>query len=329
MADNMEVIDLFGESKHIKKVISRECLSDNLYQLLNNLDLMNFIKCFTNEFKELIEYIKLQQGENTCQNLSLLFNPHRLSTKSKKSKKSVFEAIKDKNFVSGLSRAILFDNRYDKNKDYLFNSFRLGINGVQYINEFQPYIARNIYKKYHLDANSKILDPCAGWGGRMIGASVVSNYYECFEPSTKTFEGLNRLSNFIQLINSDFKTVINKIPFEDSNLVDNSFDFALTSPPYYDTEIYSDEVTNSLNRYNTFDKWTDCFYLPLINKTMVALKTRKTFVINIGSRNYPLSRILISNFKDKYEIKKLGNFLSGNGGLSKQGEGEMFYSIVK
>ena len=62
---------------------------------------------------------------------------------------------------------------------------------------------------------------------------------------------------------------------------------------------------------------------------MSALKPGKTFILNIGSRQYPLSDILKSNFSEMYEIKKLGNKLSGASGLGKTGEGETFYAITK
>ena len=54
----------------------------------------------------------------------------------------------------------------------------------------------------------------------MIGASVVSNSYTCFEPSTKTYAGLLRLLEFIQSFNSDFCADIHNVPFEDAEPVE-------------------------------------------------------------------------------------------------------------
>jgi tRNA G10 N-methylase Trm11 len=188
---------------------------------------------------------------------------------------------------------------------------------------------RDYCYQFHLNKESKILDPCAGWGGRMIGASVVCNNYTCFDPSTKTYNGLIKLYKWLKGFNDNFNADINKLPFEDSKLEKESFDFALTSPPYYNTEKYSDEETNSLNRYKTFDEWTNGFYIPLIKKTMRALKHNCTFVLNIGSRKYPLNQILINNFSSIYEISKLHGKLSASNGLGKKGEGETFYAIKK
>ena len=83
-----------------------------------------------------------------------------------------------------------------------------------------------------------------------------------------------------------------------------SFDFAITSPPYYDTEHYSEENTNSLNRYKDFDEWCKCFYIPLIRKTMFGLKDGSVFILNIGSRKYPLNQVLLDTFSRRYKITK-------------------------
>lgn len=323
----MKINNLFEDIIEVKEPLNRDILAKYLYQYLKDIELYDFLFLITNKFNEILEYIELSNGGRACQKTSLLFNPHRLDTRTKESKFSLFEALKNESFVSGLSRALIF--KKGKVNELLYQALQLGINGIQYVNEFPPHIARNIYKEFGLEANSKILDPCAGWGGRMIGASIISNNYTCYEPSTKTVSGLLRLYDFIKSMNNDFVANIHNIPFEDSCLEEDWYDFALTSPPYYDTEIYSDEEINSLNAYKTFDQWCNYFYLPLINKTMKALKTDGKFMLNIGSRKYPLNKVLMDNFSTIYGIKKCGNYLSGSGGLGKEGEGEMFYLIIK
>ena len=88
-----------------------------------------------------------------------------------------------------------------------------------------------------------VFDPCIGWGGRMVGTTCLDNatYTGC-EPCTTTFQGLERIKNDLNLDSQ--VTLINK-PVEevlDNELIDMEFDCCLTSPPYYDLEIYSDEA---------------------------------------------------------------------------------------
>lgn len=321
-------VDLFGNDITKKESIDRYILENMLFKTMSELSLSDFVLMLTNKFNEIIEYAELSKGGKSCQKTSLLFNAHRLEVKTKTSNVSIFEALKTKSFISGLSRATLF--KKGKVNELLYQVLQLGINGVQYVNEFPPHIARDLYLEYKLTKHSKILDPCSGWGGRMLGASVVCDSYVGFEPSTKTHKGLIELFRFIKSMNNSFNAEIECIPFEDSNLQDNTFDFAFTSPPYFDTEEYSNEETNSLIKFNTFDKWCEGFYLPMIQKTMNALKKDSSFVLNIGSRIYPLNDVLISNFSKQYEITKGKDKLSGKSGLkSNDKEGETFYRIRK
>ena len=93
----------------------------------------------------------------------------------------------------------------------------IGTAGYQYVNEFRPYLARDIYKHYCND-NSRILNQCAGWGGRLIGiASCMFTNIEYWEtdPSTKTYKGLTELKKFLCL--GDNYKQFNK-PFEELEL---------------------------------------------------------------------------------------------------------------
>jgi len=329
MITKRKIKGLFFDVSH--QSISRDQLTELLWSVLKDATLEEFVSFITNRFYECIEYGKLMNGQDVGIRTSLLFNPHRLSTSSINSTKgiSIFEGLKDKRVVSGMARVALFKGI--ENRRGLLTYIEAGVQGVGFIQEFPPYLARDIYKFYGLDSTRKILDPCGGWGGRMIGASVVGSTYEAFEPSTQTYKGLLKLYDFIKGMNPEFSAKIWKLPFEDSRLKSNFYDFALTSPPYYDTEVYSDEETNSLNRYPSFEKWINGFFIPLVEKTMISLKQEGVFVINLGDRVYPLSDVLKENFQDKYRLKRVffGKY-SPSGGFGRDStKGEKFYEIRK
>ncbi len=309
-----------------KPKIDKENLAKLLYNSLKDISLEEFVGLLTNKYDLFVEYADLYNGERTCKMLSLLFNPHRLDTKTKGHPESVYGAVKKESFAKNIARTTLFLKKREKD-NFLYRALEVGSGGVALANEFPPHIARDLALKHNLNSSSKVLDPCAGWGGRLIGFSTIVNNYECFEPAAKTAEGLVKLTDFIKLFRPEFNAIIHCLPFEESILQEGSYDFALTSPPYYDTEEYSDEETNSLNRYKTFELWTEEFYLPLIRKTMTALKSGSYFILNIGNRKYPLNDILKNNFKQEFEIKKLTDMLSGHGGIRTVDGGEAFYSI--
>ena len=208
---------------------------------------------------------------------------------------------------------------------------QIGINGVQYVNEFPPHVSRDLCIKYKLTSESKVLDPCAGWGGRMLGCSTQINSYTAFEPSTKTYEGLKKQVEFIHRFRPEFSPTLHCMPYEDSEVLEDHYDFALTSPPYYDTELYSEEETNSCVRYKTYADWRDNFYYPMIMNTLTQIKIGSSFVLNIGSRKYPLNKSLreLVHGDHRFQINKMDSMLSCSTGLGKSGEGEAFYEIKK
>lgn len=321
--------NLFGGQRHTPPQVSRECVESVLRSCLGNISLEALVGLLTNTVEGSMEYLQLLQGKRTCQKTSLLFNPHRLMTRISGERYGILEAItSDGTFLNGLARALLFKN--GKVKETLYQCLQLGVNGTGYVNEFPPHLARDLCIRYGMSASSLVLDPCAGWGGRMLGASCVVNSYHGFEPATATADGLDDLADFIRLLRPDFAAKIECRPFEDAALEVGSYDFAITSPPYFDTELYAAEDTQSSVRYQTFEAWHVGFFRPLIHSTMAALKRGCVFILNIGSRRYPLRTLVAEESEGRYSVKDLGNLLSGASGLrSACNDGERFLELSR
>ena len=306
--------------------MNREILCNALINTIGKLSLDEFSRLFVNEVSAREDFYKLCNGVKAGNTISLLFNPHRLSTDNEKDDLSVYESLQDENKVSGLARLYLYNLEHGVNNAF-YATIQRGYQNIQYINEFPPYVARQLYQKYSKTGdNLKILDPCSGWGGRMIGAASLPNVeYYGFDPCTQTYNGLLKLGEWLKLFQPNFSYCVQKLPYEDVELNDGGFDIAVTSPPYYNTEHYSDEPTNSFNRYTTFEKWVDGFYKPLICKTVRALKDDGCFILNVGDRKYPLSDCAFNICNaEGFKIVRIDDMLSGNG----QGK-EKFYLISK
>lgn len=292
---------------------------------LKGMTLEEFSGLFINKTQAIEEFYKLCHGLDGCKTVSLLFNPHRLSTDTEKDDLSVFESLQCDDKLNGLARLYLYNLEHGVNNSF-YATIQRGYNNIQYVNEFPPIVARNIIKQYSSkQSDIYILDPCGGWGGRMIGcASLGDVHYTCCEPSTQTFNGLLKLGDWLKTLQPNFTFDVNCLPYEDFNTT-VKFDIALTSPPYYNTEHYSDEDTNSLNRYNTFDSWVDNFYAPLIVNTVKRLKDNGVFILNVGDRKYPLSEKAFEICKNNnLYCERIKDYLSGNG----KGK-EKFYCISK
>ena len=293
--------------------MNRETLFNILKYNIRDMSLDELVGQFITKTQAIEEFYLLCNDVSAGSKISLLFNPHRLTTDTEKDDLSVYESFQFDDKLSGLARLYLYNLEHNV-KNSFFQAIQRGYNNIQYVNEFPPIVARTIYKRY-CNKSFNILDPCAGWGGRMIGcASIPNATYTAFEPSTQTYNGLQKLGEWLTVMQPNFKYKVYHLPYEDKPYLDSKFDMALTSPPYYNTEHYSDEETNSLNRYNTFESWVDNFYTNLILTTLDLVKDDGVFILNVGSRKYPLEETLYKICADNnIYCEQITDYLSGHG----------------
>jgi len=320
---------LFPDLVETDTLPSREALGRVLYEYLSAMTLEEFVRSSINPVSAAIHYVRLCAGHGTGADISLLFTPHRLAAKTNTSSQSVWSAMHSPHWCSGLARAVLSEAaRNAPIGSLLYRTLRLNIDGVQYVNEFRPDIARSVCLRYGLTRDSSVLDPCAGWGGRLIGVSTVAGRYVGVDPSRLTCDGLSRLSAFLRPLSPRFTSRVDCVPFEDWHS-EELFDLAVTSPPYYDTEYYSDDPTDSARRYSTFEEWDAKFFRVLFENTLSHLTPDGVFICNVGDRQYPLSQCL------KHHCHALGATvtqtdvwkMSGRGGLRHASGGERFFEI--
>ena len=111
-----------------------------------------------------------------------------------------------------------------------------------------------------------VFDPCIGWGGRMIGTTCLGEdyHYTGCEPFTKTFQGLEKM---VKDMNLEEQVKLYNKPVEDvlEEIQGQKFDMCLTSPPYFDLEVYSHEDSQSIKKYETYEEWILQFLKPMID----------------------------------------------------------------
>ena len=173
------------------------------------------------------------------------------------------------------------EENIDKNK-FRENRFRQSLKiytGTQAVSNFRPTAAKMIYEKFGGDA---IWDMSCGWGGRLLGFLSSSRpKYIGTEPSSRTFEGLKKIKkDFFYLTKS---VELHKLGSEQFEPDANSLDLCFTSPPYFDTEKYSDEETQSFKKYPTKEEWVNGFLYKTIENCYNGLKGNKYMLINIAN----------------------------------------------
>ena len=202
------------------------------------------------------------------------------------------------------------------------------ISGCGYCNNFRPTAAKVIYDT-NLKSGSKVYDYAAGYGGRLLGAWAAETVdeYVAVDPNTETY---NNAIKFHTFLNNNFPNLksfkIFKMGSEDFGIKSNPeyknyFDMAFSSPQYFNTEIYSDEPTQSCHKFNNYERWVKGFFRPTIHNCIDVLKPDGIFAINIFVKLPNMKKLIqyICNEKDfkLYKVDKL--VLQVMPGLEKDG----------
>jgi len=189
--------------------------------------------------------------------------------------------------------------------------------GNQSVSNFRPSVAKWIYNTFA--DNGVIWDMSCGWGGRLLGfISSNAKKYIGTEPSTKTYEGLLQLNKELNFNNKEVE--IHKLGSEVFRPEKESLDLCFTSPPYFDTEKYSDEETQSYKKYPNETDWINGFLKQTISNCYFGLKPGKKMLINIANttkyKNIESETINVSEqigFKHIDTLYLILSSVSGNG----------------
>ena len=138
------------------------------------------------------------------------------------------------------------------------------------------------------------------------------------KPSTKTYEGLLKIKKDFEYLGKQID--IYKQGSETLRPESETLDLCFTSPPYFDTEKYSDEPTQSYKKFPTKDEWVNGFLKSTIENCYYGLKNNCYMLINIA--NTPKYKFIeeetvkISNqigFKQEPTVELILSSIAGKG----------------
>lgn len=208
--------------------------------------------------------------------LATSFHP-RMENVRCRGKKTPLEAFNDDHTL----REVLLDAI--RREDYLTPAKLRKLlhvhSGVQAASNSQPVAMRLLCERFEAQL---VLDPCAGWGGRLLGCLAAGVDYVGIDACVETVEGNNQLAAALKPYTSATTTVV-RARAEDA-LTDSSLDADLifTSPPYFDAEHYDDHPDQSFLRYPTLSKWRDGFLGPLVDHAFDRLTPGGHLVLNVS-----------------------------------------------
>jgi hypothetical protein len=155
--------------------------------------------------------------------------------------------------------------------------------GTQSVSNFRPTAAAAIYRKY-AGEDAVVWDMSCGYGGRLLGAMIARNVatYIGTDPAADTMHGLLEMATDFAIGSNTF-IELRMQGSEITFLEPESIDFAFTSPPYFDTEKYSNEYTQSYMKFDSVESWNEGFLRSTIRNAYVALKKDKYMVLNVAN----------------------------------------------
>ena len=199
----------------------------------------------------------------------------------KSGKASPRDFFKDDKRLLGYCRTVL---KYCTSPLEMFKmmSFR----GSSRCYNFRPATAKALYELYGKD-NCKVLDTSSGFGGRLLGFFTAKNTAEYVGIDPNTADSCNKFILYMSRYFTNKKAYVNKIGSEDFTIdkypqYENYFDISFTSPPYFNIEQYSDDITQSHVKFNTYDAWIYGFYRNTIYNSCNSLKLDGVFAVNIS-----------------------------------------------
>ena len=161
------------------------------------------------------------------------------------------------------------------------------VTGSQMVSNFRPVTASMIYKIF-CDKGDLVWDMSSGWGGRLLASFKANINYIGTDPSSKTVQSNNELKeDLIKWSKNKYKHIIHKLGSEEYRPEKNSLDFAFTSPPYFNTEKYSNEKSQSYMKFKSINSWKEKFLRKTIQNVHYGLKQNKFMGLNVANvRDY-------------------------------------------
>ena len=141
----------------------------------------------------------------------------------------------------------------------------------------KPSVAKFIYTKF---GATKVLDPTAGWGGRMLGAYACGIEYIGIDTNVElrpAYESM--MSELSQWTKGKAQMIWGDCMSVDFSKLD--YDFVFTSPPYHNKEAYE-----HMPPFESKRAFYCKFLIPMIEKCLLHIKNNGWVCININPEFY-------------------------------------------
>jgi predicted transcriptional regulator len=184
------------------------------------------------------------------------------------------------------------------------------------ISNMHPSFVVKLLSKEVGDLKGKIIyDPCVGWGGRMLAAHCLEATYLGIDANKVLIGELEAMSKHLRsesdVICGDSSDVltVNRL------MKDVRADVVFTSPPYYDSEWYSNDKFQSQVGCKDEMDWMVKFLIPMVKNAIGVLKDDGVILLNVWSG---FNTEMISSMLDGWTVEDVDLFVEAGGYRSKE-----------
>lgn len=258
------------------------------------------------EFSKLCNYesktnSKVINGNHALGTYICKFFCHSFYRSKNKYKKSTIEVFEDDFLLMKVIRNRLGLD-WKKSPEFFDISYKNLIKGMRVcgvsaqISMFKPSVAKYMAEKFSKE-NELVFDYAGGFGGRLLGTVAANRKYLGTDPLTH--KELTKMIDFLRLQNA---TILDK-PSENLKLEANIADLAWSSPPYFDQEIYSEDIKQCYTKDS--DYFYNIYWQKTLEITKNALKPNKVFGVNV--KNQPkmveMAQGVFGSIQDRIELQ--------------------------
>lgn len=189
----------------------------------------------------------------------------------------------DKELRNAIERQYLYSKNECNNKINAVANELIRFSNFRKPSNFPPLAVVKILKSLDMKEGDKLFDPCAGFGGRLLGCWALGIDYYGVDANKKLVEELNEMARFlnkykkrnnIEIIHGDSSEEV----FQEKK---EFFDIVFTSPPYFDLEIYSNDKEQAINKYPIWEQFKEGFFGGLCKNINRLLKQDGKVLLNV------------------------------------------------
>jgi len=248
------------------------------------------------DYNNLIKFKADTNPRKFCGNPTLYYYQYRALLRARRENKETIEEI----FANEDKKQKLWLDTIKRNRRQndicsavdVYECYRINSGAIVF---FKASTAKFIYKKFNA---TSVLDPTAGWGGRLLGASSLNIKYTGMDSNLSLKAGYDKMIDDLEIKNCRMIYCKSCLDLDFSEM---DYDLVLTSPPYINMELYE-----YMQPFQSKDSFYKNFMIPMLDRCFKYMKPGGNMCINISPKMYKelIEKYNYRSSNDKIDLRQ-------------------------